>query len=478
MTLTVLPNGDAAREARVVVAGQQVTITQAAAASDPPAPMPLPTPTPPPAPTPTPCTYTLDPSSQAIAAPGGNGSIAVTSGAGCAWTATTAANWITITAGTGEGTGTVLFSAAANNGAARSATIQIGTNSATITQAAVSCTYSIAPTSQSVPAAGGTGSVTVTAGSSCAWSATKDASWISITSGASGTGNGTVQFSVTPNTGPARSATLTIAGKTFSVNQAAAACSLSIAPPRQTVPASGGSGTITVTAAAGCTWTAVNYADWLTFTSPSSGSGNGSIAFSAGVNTGAARTGTISIAGQTFTVMQEAAGCSYSISPSSQNVGAVGGTGSVAVSAAGGCEWRAASNVAWILVTPGASGTGNGTVAFVVLPNIGAARSGTLTIAGQTFTVTQESLVCTFSVTPTAVTFDEDRNDGTITVTAGSGCSWTATANADWLEIRSGSSGSGNGTVSFRAKKNESDAARTGTLTIAGQTVTIMQQGD
>jgi hypothetical protein len=479
VTLTVLPNGGDAREGRVVVAGEQVTITQPAPASEPPAPMPLPAPTPNPTPAPTQCTYTLDPSTQAIAASGGNGSIAVTSAAGCAWTATTAASWITITAGTGEGTGTVTFSAAANSGAARSATIQIGTSSATITQATVSCSYTIAPTSQSVPATGGTGTVTVTAGSTCAWSATEDVLWISITSGANGTGNGTVQFSVTPNTGSARSATLTIAGKTFTVTQAAAACSYSIAPSRQSVPASGGSGTVTVTAAAGCAWTAASNADWLTITNPNpaSGSGNGSIVFNAAANTGGARSGTLSIAGQTFTVTQEATGCSYSISPSIQAVGAAGGTGSVAVSSGAGCPWTAVSNAGWIVVPPGASGTGNGTVRFAVLPNVGAARSGTVTIAGQTFTVTQEG-TCTFSVTPTTVTFDEDRNDGTITVTAGSGCSWTATANADWLEIRSGSSGSGNGTVSFRAKKNETGAARTGTLTIAGQTVTIMQEGD
>jgi hypothetical protein len=40
----------------------------------------------------------------------------------------------------------------------------------------------------------------VTAGSGCAWTAASNASYIHITSGSAGTGNGTVAFSVDPNT--------------------------------------------------------------------------------------------------------------------------------------------------------------------------------------------------------------------------------------------------------------------------------------
>jgi hypothetical protein len=43
---------------------------------------------------------------------------------------------------------------------------------------------------------------------------------LTITSGASGSGNGTVAFSIAANTGPARTGTLTIAGSTFTVSQA------------------------------------------------------------------------------------------------------------------------------------------------------------------------------------------------------------------------------------------------------------------
>jgi Zn-dependent metalloprotease len=83
------------------------------------------------------------------------------------------------------------------------------------------CTFSISPTSASQPAAGGTGSVSVTATAGCSWSAVSNSAFITITSGASGTGSGTVNYSVAANTATtSRTGTLTIAGLTFTVTQA------------------------------------------------------------------------------------------------------------------------------------------------------------------------------------------------------------------------------------------------------------------
>jgi hypothetical protein len=47
------------------------------------------------------------------------------------------------------------------------------------------------------------------------------------------------------------------------------------------------------------------------------------------------------------------------------------------------------SNAAWITITSGASGSGNGTVGYTVTADTGAPRVGTITVAGQTFMVTQ-----------------------------------------------------------------------------------------
>ncbi|HMZ18140.1 MAG TPA: BACON domain-containing carbohydrate-binding protein, partial [Blastocatellia bacterium] len=85
------------------------------------------------------------------------------------------------------------------------------------------CSYSIAPTNQAFTANGGTGSITITAANGCAWTAGSNATWLTITAGASGNGNGTVSYAVAANTSTSpRTGTLTVAGQTFTVTQAGA----------------------------------------------------------------------------------------------------------------------------------------------------------------------------------------------------------------------------------------------------------------
>jgi C1A family cysteine protease len=82
---------------------------------------------------------------------------------------------------------------------------------------------------------------------------------------------------------------------------------------------------------------------------------------------------------------------SCSISPSSRSLGSSSGSGSISVTCGESCSWTAVSNNAWITITAGTSGTGNGTVSYSVSQNTGTKqRTGTITVAGRTFTITQE----------------------------------------------------------------------------------------
>jgi subtilisin family serine protease len=82
--------------------------------------------------------------------------------------------------------------------------------------------------------------------------------------------------------------------------------------------------------------------------------------------------------------------CSYAISPQSVSLSAPSGSGTVSVTTAPGCAWTAASNASWISVSSStATGTGTGSVGYSVSRNNGASRTGTMTVAGKTFTVTQ-----------------------------------------------------------------------------------------
>jgi hypothetical protein len=203
--------------------------------------------------------------------------------------------------------------------------------------------------------------------------------------------------------------------------------------------------------------------------------GNGNVTIVVAPNTGNTRTGTATIAGQTFTVT-EAGSCAVSINPAAQTVAAAGGTAAnVAVTAAAGCGWTSVASAGWITITAGASGSGNGTVTFTVDPTTGPARTATVTIGGQVHTVNQNS-GCTYAINPTSRSIGKGQLTGqSVTVTTNAGCTWTATADVSWLSISAGASGTGNGTVTYNVDQNSTGVARVGTLTIAGQTLTINQ---
>jgi Putative binding domain, N-terminal len=75
------------------------------------------------------------------------------------------------------------------------------------------CSYAIAPTSMVFPVSGGNGQISVTASSGCAWSATSNATWITVSS--------TGHYTVAANPGPEeRVGTIGIAGRIFEVSQA------------------------------------------------------------------------------------------------------------------------------------------------------------------------------------------------------------------------------------------------------------------
>ncbi|MGD0237508.1 MAG: C1 family peptidase [Syntrophorhabdales bacterium] len=273
-----------------------------------------------------------------------------------------------------------------------------------------SCSYSIAPTSATSPASGGKGSVTVTAGTGCSWTASAgSAGWITITSGASGSGNGTVAYTVTPNTGTtSRTGSLTIGGQTFTVTQAGQSCTYAISPTSNSLTAAGGSGYVGITcSASGCPWTASSNATWITVTGGTSGSGSGSVGYSVTANTSTtSRTGSLTIGGQTFTVTQAGATpiCSVYTTVGGVNLGYTSRQANIPVQASNTCAWSASTNVSWISFISGA-GKGNGTVTFSVSTNTGAVRTGTITIGTSTVTINQAGATGVLSVAPTSLAF-------------------------------------------------------------------------
>lgn len=182
------------------------------------------------------------------------------------------------------------------------------------------CNYFIQPETQSIPANGSTGLVQIITSPTCTWTATKDQGWITIISGTSGVGNGAVSYRVPANPDPnPRTGHIQIQDRVHTITQApgGVSCTYSIVPTSTTVAAGGGTGAVRLTASdANCSWTATRNNDWINVTSGSSGAGSATINYSVDSNPSSlSRSGSITIAGLTFTVNQNPGGVTPTITP-------------------------------------------------------------------------------------------------------------------------------------------------------------------
>jgi hypothetical protein len=166
-------------------------------------------------------------------------------------------------------------------------------------------------------------------------------------------------------------------------------CNFAISPTDAFFSAAGGSIDVSVSGSNGCTWAASSPCLFVTVT-PTNGIGPGVVTITVAENSiRRARSCTNIIAGREFVVRQvEGSGCIYSISPTSASFPAAGGSTNVDVGVNSGCSWTASSSCPFVTITP-ASGIGPGTVTVTVATNTGSPRGCPLTIARQTFTVTQ-----------------------------------------------------------------------------------------
>ena len=335
------------------------------------------------------CTYTVAPGEFNAGAGGDALTVSVTAGPGCAWSAASTVPWISLSsAGTGTGSGTASFTIAATS-SARSGSVVVAGRTIAVNQGGGSapCAFSISPESAAVPSAGGGGTVTVTTSAGCPWTASSNAPWLALTGAVSGNGPGQVSYQAAPGT-EARSGTLTVAGRLFTVNQSAG-CSYSLSPEVQNVDAGERDFNVDVQTSAGCPWTAASNAPWITLRE-TGGSGAGRVRVTVAANPGPARSGTATIAGRTLTVNQAATACSYRVSPRDIKVGDEGSLARIEVETTSTCAWTAVSNVEWISVTSNASGMGRGDVWIAISENDGRKRKGTVTVAGHTVEVEQE----------------------------------------------------------------------------------------
>ena len=246
---------------------------------------------------------------------------------------------------------------------------------------------------------------------SCTWSAaTNSPNWIHISTGGDYTGTATVTYTIDANnTGVERIGTITIANQTGTVIQkpahVAGSCGYGFNNWFGTITIGDGSvmtmSTAVTPSSGSCTWSAAtNSPGWIHISTGGNYTGIATVTYTIDANnTGAERIGTITIANQTGTVIQEpvaAASCGYSFNNWFGTM-TIGDGSALAMSTAvtpspGSCTWSAATNSpGWIHISTGGNYTGTATVTYTIdANNTGVERIGTITIANQTGTVIQK----------------------------------------------------------------------------------------
>ena len=181
-----------------------------------------------------------------------------------------------------------------------------------------------------------------------------------------------------------------------------------------------------------------------------------------------------SSAGNSGTATDTLTVCSYTLSPTSADVGVNGGSDSFSVTTLSVCDWTASTSTPWITLDS-ASGLGNGTVSYTVSANPNPTqRIGTIMVHDQAFTVTQarkpglalDKTALVFNGTTNRVFFTGSQEvfvniEGTDTV------NWAASSDMSWIHV-SPMSGTDNG--SFTVSLDPSSYPLTswsGTITVS-----------
>ncbi len=158
--------------------------------------------------------------------------------------------------------------------------------------------------------------------------------------------------------------------------------------------------------------------------------------------------------------------CSYSISPTSANIPAAGGTFSFTITTQSGCQWTARTNNEDFITVNTPAGTGTSTVTYTVAQNgSGQNRGGAIIVNNGDFIfpIQQPTLQCNFVLTPNSANFPMAGGSGMINVAVQTGCVWRVFSNNEF--ITASGSGNGNGTVNYTVAANNG-ADRSGSINI------------
>ena len=290
-------------------------------------------------------------------------------------------------------------------------------------------------------------------------------------------------------------------------------CGVTLAVSSSSIGAAGGAGVVRVQTNRECSWSIPQRPPWVKLSQPASLQGSAEIAFVVDENRSTSmRSWEVVIGDQRAVISQEAATCTWSLSPAKLSIDASGGDAEALLTTQEFCSWTSPSPVSWIALIP-ERGQGTTEITVRVSRNNGGARRANVRVSSAAIDVAQREAPgaqvpvppaepeppppqppvipppvpeppgvpppvpgCTFVVAPirftdvvaTAATLQVD-------VTTQGECTWSSQSAVEWLRV-SGNTKTGSGRVDVSVLAN-AGAPRTAAVAVAGQSVTIEQRG-
>jgi len=321
------------------------------------------------------------------------------------WTASSNQSWLSVNSGS-TGNGTLMCTITSLNPtiSTRSSIVTISAaglanQTVTVTQAAGDATLSVSASTAGVAKSiGSTSSVTVTSNSS--WTAASNQDWLTVTSGATGTGTLTFTIKFTNPEIITRSATVTLkangaANQIVTVTQSAGDATLSVGASTAAVLKTSGS-TASISVISNSTWTATSDQDWLTLTPETTGNGTLTITTTTANPFITTRFATVTIKAtgaeyKTVIVTQALGDVAFSVLASTADIDA-NANNSASINVNCNILWTATSNASWLTI--GAITAGSNLLTVSATNTLEASRQAIVTISAQGFptktvTVTQ-----------------------------------------------------------------------------------------
>ncbi len=407
---------------------------------------------------------------------------------GCQWTAASTVPWLRITgSASGAGPGSVLIEAQANQGVSpREGGVVVAGQLLVFPQAAQSCQVQVEPRYLSIGNAAATLDLAVSVPGDCPFVIQSLADWLVVPGTFERLGSQVVQVRAGANTsGAVRTGRVRIQTVEVSVQQSATATPCRVEWAQQTLQADAAASqqAVAIHAEPGCRWeVALPEEAFVTIVGERSGTGDGTVNIKLEPNFSAVpRTAAVVLNGQAITITQsgQPARCFFTADPTGTTLDAAGGTFTIAMSAAAGCQWQVDTGANWVVQQVPFTNQGQASLVFRITPNPSAlSRTTVIRLGAASVTVHQQGVQppasCSYSVSHLNLNYPFQDTTQLLQVVTDANCPWAFDTQSTWLHVAQ-RTGIGPAQLRVRAEANSSIAPRNAFVSIGRSQVNVIQ---